>query len=154
MKKLLVPIIVVVTLLLGGGGTFAVMHFMAPASGPAKPVIVPPKPILFAATSDIVVTIPPDTGQPPSTYVQLTIEFATHDDKAPPAFDTLEPIIKADIINQMLSETSTGLQTQATRDDLVKKCLGIANAEMDKNANYTPPDPFFAAYITNLVIQN
>ncbi len=157
MKKLLLPIIIVVVLAIGIGATFGVLHFMHSGSSSktvAKPVVVPPKPIFFAQLPDVVVTIPPDTGQPASSYVQLGLQFATYDQTSLATFDELQPIIKADVINLMLSQTSAGLQSQADRDALTKSCQTIVNNVMTKNANYTPANPFFAAYITNLVIQD
>jgi flagellar basal body-associated protein FliL len=158
MKKLLLPIIAVVVLAIGIGATFGVLHFMHSGSSKTAakpvPVVVPPKPIFFAQLPDVVVTIPPDTGQPASSYVQLGLQFATYDQNSLATFDELQPIIKADVINLMLSQTSAGLQSQADREALTKSCQAIVNSVMTKNANYTPANPFFAAYITNLVIQD
>jgi flagellar basal body-associated protein FliL len=86
--------------------------------------------------------------------VQLGIQFATYDQNSLTTFDELQPIIKADIINLMLNETSAGLQTPQVRADIVKNCQNIANSVMSQSANYTPANPFYAAYITNLVIQD
>jgi flagellar basal body-associated protein FliL len=153
----MLPIAVVLALLLGIGGTFGVMHFLMPApkadaSKPAPPP--PPKPIFFAEIPDVVVSIPPEAGQPASSYVQLGVQFSTYDEKALTTFAELQPIIKASIINLMLNETSAGLQTPAGRADIVKNCQNIANTVMNNSANYTPANPFFGAYITNLVIQD
>jgi flagellar basal body-associated protein FliL len=146
---------VVLLLALAGGGTFAFLTMSAkPAdkSAVAKPVA--PKPIFFAALNDLVVSIPENAGDPPTSYAQLAIQFSTFDANAVTSFTALEPIIKSQIINVMLNQTGKSLTDPAARATLLKNCLDISNAALDKDANYTPPDPFTAAYITNLVVQN
>jgi flagellar basal body-associated protein FliL len=143
-----------VVLLAGGGGTFAFLEMGHKSAGPAKPVAVPPKPIVFAALPDLVVSIPDDTGDPPSSYVQLTLQFATTDPNAVTAFTNLQPIIKAQIISLLMNETGKTLADPAGRDTLTKNCLAISNTVLTKSAGYTPANPFSAAYITNLVVQN
>jgi len=148
--------IVVVTALIGIGGTVGAMSFLghgnsAPAKPPPPP---PPKPTLFAVVDDITVSIAPDTGQPPTSYLQFGIQFGTTDPNALIVFAQLQPIIKSDIINLLLNETSHALQDPQARADLVKNSLDICNEVLSQKANYTPANPFNAAYITTLVTQD
>jgi flagellar basal body-associated protein FliL len=159
-KTLIMAGIVVAAIGAGAGGTFAVMTFLMPhpdkaseaTAAKAKPA--PPKQVYFAELNDVVVSIPADTGQPASSFVQFGVQFATYDQNAVTTFAELQPIIKADIINLMLNETAKALQNQATRSDLAKSCLDISNTVLSRNASYTPANPFTAAYITNLVVQD
>jgi len=157
-KTLMLAGIVVVAVGAGVGGTLGVMlllpHHAAAPAGPAKPMVVPPKPIYFAEMNDVVVSIPQDSGDPSSSFVQFGVQFATYDPNALTSFDELQPIIKSDIISLLMNETGKQLQDPATRADLVKSCLDIANNVLNRNANYTPPSPFTAGYITNLVVQD
>jgi flagellar basal body-associated protein FliL len=161
-KTLIMAGIVVGAIAAGAGGTFAVMTMLMPQHSPAsdaaaaaaKAKAAPPKQIYFAELTDVVVSIPADTGQPPSSFVQFGVQFATYDQNAVTTFAELQPIIKADIINLMLNETAKSLQDQGTRSDLAKSCLDISNTVLSRNASYTPANPFTAAYITNLVVQD
>jgi len=144
----------IVVLLAGGGGAFAYLELNQKPAAPAKPVALPPKPIVFAALPDLVVSIPDDAGDPPSSYVQLTLQFATTDPNAVTAFTNLQPIIKSQIISLLMNETGKTLADPAGRDTLTKNCLAISNTVLTKSAGYTPANPFSAAYITNLVVQN
>jgi flagellar basal body-associated protein FliL len=125
----------------------------APAQAAALP-LPPPKQIYFADLSDITVSIPPDSGEPATSYVEFGIQFSTYDQNALTTFDEMQPIIKSDIINLLMNETSRGLQDPQTRADLLKSCLDISNTVMAHSANYPPPPPFSAAYITDLVVQD
>jgi len=148
--------VVVIGVAIGGAlGVMALMSHGATNAHAAKPkpVVVPPKPILFAQLGDIVVSVPTDTGAPASSFVQFAIQFATTDPNAVTSFTALQPIIKANVISLLMNETGSSLQQAATRDALLKNCLGIANNVLNKSAGYTPPSPFTAAYITNLVVQ-
>jgi len=149
--------VVVVTAVIGIGATIGVMSYLnhGSTSGPAKPPPPPPpKPTLFAVVDDITVSIPPDTGQPPTSYLQFGIQFGTTDPNALIVFAQLQPIIKSDIINLLLNETSHALQDPQARADLMKNSLDICNEVLSQKANYTPANPFNAAYITNLVTQD
>jgi len=140
----------------GAGGMFGFLHFKPhPAGVTAAAVTVPaaPKTVYFADLSDVTVSIPPDTGEPATSYLEFGIQFSTTDQNALTAFDELQPIIKSDIINLLMNETSHSLQDPQTRADLIKSCLDISNNVLARNANYTPA-PFGAAYITNLVVQD
>ena len=137
----------------GVGGAVVFLHHGGKAAA-AKPVAVPPKPILFAELDNVVVSIPADAGEPATSYVQFGIQFATTNADAVTQFGALQPIIKADIINLMMNETQKTLQDPATRAALAKNCLGISNGVLAASANFTPPNPFSAAYITNLVVQD
>ncbi|GLR67538.1 hypothetical protein GCM10010909_22190 [Acidocella aquatica] len=136
----------------GGGGAVVYLHHGGKTAA-AKPVVVPPKPILFAELDNVVVSIPADVGDPATSYVQFGIQFATTNPDAVTQFGALQPIIKADIINLMMNETQKTLQDPATRARLAKNCLGISNSVLSGSANFTPANPFSAAYITNLVVQ-
>ena len=137
----------------GVGGAVAYLHHGGKTAA-GKPVAGPPKPILFAELDNVVVSIPADTGDPATSYVQFSIQFATTDPDAVTQFSALQPIIKADIINLMMGETQKALQDPAARTTLAKNCLGISNGVLASNADFTPANPFSAAYITNLVVQD
>ncbi len=137
----------------GVGGAVMYLHHGAPTAA-NKPVVVVPKPIYFADLDNVVVSIPADAGDPATSYVQFGIQFATTDPNAVTEFTALEPIIKADVINLMMNETQKTLQDPAARVALTKSCLGISNSVLSASANYTPANPFTAAYITNLVVQD
>lgn len=156
-KTLILAGMFVVAMGAGVGGTFTAMklfsHGKTATAIPVKAVVVP-KPIFFAQISDVVVSIPDDTGAPPSAFVQFAVQFASYDQNALTSFDQLQPIIKADIINLLMNETGKSLADPAARAELQNGCLGIANTVLNHSANYTPPSPFTAAYITNLVVQD
>lgn len=155
MKKIILIAVGAVVLLAGGiGGTvaFLTMGHHNNAATPAAPP--PPKPIYFAQLDDIVVSVPADTNDSTGSYIQITLQFSTFDQKAVTTFTNLQPIVKAQIINMLMAQTAKSLITPSTHDALSKHCLDIANKVLNANANYTPPNPFTAAYITNLVEQN
>lgn len=150
-----------VVAVLGAGGTFAAMEFLH-LGGPkaaAKPVVLPPKPILFAVLAVPAVSISPDTGSPASSFVDFGIQFSTTDPAALVTFTSLQPIIQSAIINLLLAETATQLQDPAVRTALIASSLAAANGILLKNG-YAPPapappaPPFSAAYITQLTVQN
>jgi flagellar basal body-associated protein FliL len=155
MKKIILIAAGTVVLLAGGvGGTIAFLtlgHHNNTATPAAPP---PPKPIYFAQLNDVVVSVPADTNDPTSSYIQITLQFSTFDQNAVTTFTNLQPIIKAQVINLLMSQTAKSLTAPSTHDALSKTCLDIANKVLNTSANYTPPNPFTAAYITNLVEQN
>lgn len=157
MKKIIL-IAIPVILLLAGGGVFAALtltphkHAAIQNTAPAKPA--PPKPLYFAAIDDIVVSIPDDAGNPPSDFLQFGMQFSTYDPNAVTAFTQLQPIIKSGLIGLLLNQTGKSLEDPASRDTLSQKGLALVNAVLTRNAGYTPANPFIAAYITNLVVQN
>jgi flagellar FliL protein len=158
MKKIILIAVAAVVLLGGGGaGVFVYLSMQqkpstAAAAKPAKPV--PPKPIFFAQLGDIVVTVPADSSDPTASFVQITLQLGSFDPNAVADFDNLQPIIKAQVITLLMSQTAKQLMDTSTHPALTKSVLDIANHVLDTSANYTPPNPFTAAYITNLVEQN
>ncbi|MBB5373730.1 flagellar basal body-associated FliL family protein [Acidocella aromatica] len=155
MKKIILIAAGAVVLLAGGiGGTvaFLTLGHHHNAATPAAPA--PPKPIYFAQLNDVVVSVPADSNDPASSYIQITLQFSTFDQNAVTTFTNLQPIIKAQVINLLMSQTAKSLTDPSTHDALSKNCLDIANTVLNSAANYTPPNPFTAAYITNLVEQN
>ncbi|WP_298222531.1 flagellar basal body-associated protein FliL [Acidocella sp.] len=152
MKKIILAAVGALVLLGAGGGTVAYLH-MKHHAGPPKPP--PPKPILFAELDNLVVSVPVDSsGQSGQAYVQFSIEFASTDPKALVGFNGLKPIIKAKTINLLMTQTAKQLMDPSTHAALAKNCTAIANQVLDKSAAFTPPNPFTAAYITNLVEQD
>lgn len=145
-------------LALGGGGTFAAMKLLAPhgksAGATAAAPAPPPKPIFFADLSNIVVSIPPQAGQPATSYVEFDMQFSTYDSAALTSFATYQPIIKADIINLLMNETGDQLQDPKIRTGLIQNCLNISNDVLKQNGVTAQSPAFAAAYITNLVIQD
>ncbi len=152
MKKILFAVLGVVVILGGAGGTWAYLHFHSLAKS-AKPA--PPKPIYFAHLDNLVVSVPADsTGQSGQAYVQFSVEFASTDPQAVAAFTNLQPIITAQVINLLMSQNAAQLMNPAAHTALAKNCLDIANGVLNKSAAYSPPNPFSAAYITNIVQQD
>jgi flagellar basal body-associated protein FliL len=158
-SKLVVVVAAMVAILAGIGGTLGVQRYLlhpatASAAKPAHPVAQPPKPIYFADLADVVVSVPPQAGAQATSYVDFDMQFATNDAKAPVDFSALQPIIKAEIVNLVMNQTSAALQEPATRAGLIQQCLAIANNVLAKDAIPNTPPPFYAAYITSLVIQD
>lgn len=153
LKKILIFGGIALVVLGGGVGGAVVFLHHGSKTAAAKPV-APPKPIVFAELDNVVVSIPADVGQPATSYVQFGIQFATTDPDAVTAFTSLLPIVKADVINLMMNETQKTLQDPATRSKLAANCLAAANEVLEKSAGFKPMNPFTAAYITNLVVQD
>jgi flagellar basal body-associated protein FliL len=158
MNKLVTAGVIVLAIAIGAGATFGVMHFLqtsgaAHAHGTAKDN-AHPKPIYFADLSSIVVSVPPQAGAPATSYVQIGMQFATHDKQALESFNTLQPIIKSQVINLLMNETSAALQNPTTRAELIQNSLNVANEVLAKDAGKAGDNPFDAAYITNLVVQD
>jgi flagellar basal body-associated protein FliL len=159
---------VAVVAVLGAGGTFAAMHFLHSGGTKtvAKPVVLPPKPILFAVLTIPAVSISPEAGSPASSFVDFGIQFSTTDPNALVSFTALQPIIQSAVINLLLNETSTQLQDPKVRSQLIVDSLAVANSVLLKNGYALPaavptgatPDPsappFTAGYITDLVVQD
>jgi flagellar basal body-associated protein FliL len=141
----------------GVGGTMGVQQWLAHASGAtataasAKPA--PPKPIYFADLSDVVVSLPPQAGEPATSFVQFDMQFSTYDQSALASFSTVQPIVKAQIINLLMGETGDALQDPNVRTTLIQNCLDAANNILKKNTGAATA-PFNAAYITSLVVQD
>ena len=154
LKKILIFGGIALAVIGGGvGGAVVFLHHGGKAAA-AKPVAAPPKPILFAELDNVVVSIPADAGEPATSYVQFGIQFATTNPDAVTQFGALQPIIKAAIINLMMNETQKTLQDPATRSRLAANCLALSNEVLGKSGGFKPADPFTAAYITNLVVQD
>src|SRR6516165_7809097 len=153
MKKIIL-IAAGAAILLGGGigGTFYFLSAQHPSA--SKAVAPLPKPIYLAQLGDLIVTVPADVDDSTTAYVQITLQFASFDTNAVNEFSNLQPIIKSEIITLLMQKTAKSLMDPTTHDALLKSCLGIANQVLDKSANYAPPNPFIAAYITNIVEQN
>jgi flagellar basal body-associated protein FliL len=156
LNKLIIIGGIVAVLAAGGvGGTMEVMsvlHHRAMAA--AKPAVPAPKPIFFAELADVVVSVPTASDDPTSAFVQFAVQFSTFDPNAGATFSALQPIIKSEIISLLMNQTGKSLQDPATRAALAKNSLAIANSVLARSANYTPANPFTAAYITNLVVQD
>lgn len=156
-KILMTGGIVVLAAGAGAGGMFGVMHFMSQTAQTVPPAMPHPQPkqqIYFAELSDILVSMPPQAGQPSTSYVEFGLQFSTYDQSALTSFATLQPIIKSEIINLLMNQTSSSLQDPAMRAALVKDCLDISNGVLMKDSNPSTTPPFDAAYISNLVVQD
>ncbi len=153
MKRMIIfGVLPVVLLAAAGGGVFAYLSISHPHK-PASVMADTPKPLLFAALSDVVVSVPADNGDTASSFVQFAVQFATTDPGAISNFTALQPIIKSEIINLLMNETGKSLGDPGARATLVKNCLATANSVLAHNGGALPA-PFTAAYITNLVVQN
>jgi len=158
-KVLLVVLIVLLAIAASVGGTLGVTEYLhhanaATMASGAPPKAPPPKALYFATLSDVTVSIPPQAGAASTSYVEFSVQLSTYDQNALVTFEELQPIIKSAVITLLMNETSQTLQDPQTRVDLTKGCLHIANDVLDRNASYSPPNPFGAAYITNLVVQD
>jgi flagellar basal body-associated protein FliL len=158
LKILVIVLAVILAIVASVGGTLAVtsyMHHATPtvASGEA-PKPLPPKPVFFATLTDVTVSIPPQVGAAATSYVAFSVQLSTYDQNALTTFEELQPIIKAAVITLLMNETSQSLQDPQTRVDLTKGCLHIANDVLARSASFSPANPFSAAYITNLVVQD
>lgn len=155
MKKIILIAAGAVVLLAGGiGGTVAFLtlgHHNNTTKSSEPP---PPMPIYFAQLNDVVVSVPADTNDLTTSYIQITLQFSTFDQNAVTTFTNLQPIITAQVINLLMSQTAKSLTDPGTHDALSKHCLDIANKVLNTTASYNPPNPFTATYITNLVEQN
>jgi flagellar basal body-associated protein FliL len=148
--------VAVVALGVGTGAAFGVMHFLGGTVTSAHAATQAPQkaaPIFFAQLDDITVSMPPEAGQPADSYVDIGIQFSTHDQKAVDAFTTLEPIVKANVLALMMAQNTQGLQSEPARSAIIAQCLDIANNVVEKNANYQTA-PFINGYITNLMVQS
>jgi flagellar basal body-associated protein FliL len=161
MNKLVMACVIILAIVAGAGVMLGVMHFLPMGGADHAEAMAKtdnsahPQSIFFAELPDVVVSIPPQAGAPATSYVQIGMQFSTHDHRAVDSFTTLQPIIKSQVINLLMSETSAALQDPATRALLVQNCLNIANGVLAKNAGGKSTDkPFDAAYITNLVVQD
>jgi len=143
--KLVVKIVaaVGVVAVLGAGGTYAAMHFLHAGGhkSAAKPVVLPPKPILFADLAIAAASIAPDANSSGSSFATVDIQFTTTDPNALVSFTALQPIIKSAVLNLLLSETSTQLQDTALRATLIANSLAVANSILLKNGYAPSPAP-------------
>jgi flagellar basal body-associated protein FliL len=155
-KIVLIGGIVVALAAAGVGGTMGAMSYLhhRAALAAAKPVVAAPKPIFFAELADVVVSVPTASDDPTSAFVQFAVQFSTYDPNAGATFSALQPIIKSEIISLLMNQTGKSLQDPATRAALAQNSLAIVNTVLARNANFTPANPFTAAYITNLVVQD
>lgn len=154
MKKLIL-ISVALLVLLGGAGGAAAYFFLFHHAPKAAAKLPPPKPIFFAQLNNLVVTVPADsTGQSGQAYIQFSVQFSSTDQKAVAMFDALQPIVESETIALLMSKNAKQLMDPSTHAALAGNCLGIANKVLNKSAGFTPPDPFTAAYITNIVQQD
>jgi flagellar basal body-associated protein FliL len=154
MKKIILIAAGAAVVLSCGIGTAAYLTMSHHSTKTAKAVPAPPKPIYFAQLADIVVSVPTDTNDSSNAYVQMTIQFSTFDQNAVTTFTNLEPIIKSQIISLLMAQTAKSLIDPGTHAALTKQCLDISNHVLNASANYNPPNPFTAGYITNLVEQD
>lgn len=146
--------LVAVALCIGAAGAFFGAQFLANLRGSAQAATIQkPRPTYFAQLNDIIVSVPPAPGQPATSYVDFGIQFATHDPNAVTAFTSLQPIVQSKILSVLMAQTGQSLQDQSTRAEIALQCLDIANAVVEKNANFTT-NPFADGYITNLVVQD
>jgi flagellar basal body-associated protein FliL len=143
-----------VLLLAGGGGGYAYYTLSYRPGIQAKPVAVLPKPLVFASIPDIVVSVAADNTDPTTSFVQLTLQFATTNPDALNSFAAVQPIIKSQIISLLMSETVKSLSDPAIRATLVQNCLKISNTAVNISGNFTPKAPFTTGYITSFVVQN
>lgn len=153
-KILVIAGVAVLGLGAAAGGTVAALQFWPHKNTvQAPPPPPPPKPLYFTDVASVTVSIPPDTGSPPTSFVQVGVQFSTYDQTAVASFMALQPIIKADIIGVLMGQTGNSLADPKTRDAITQSCLNISNKVLAQNANFKTTPAFSAAYITNLVVQ-
>jgi flagellar basal body-associated protein FliL len=139
----------------GGGGGYYFMQGKEKLNrgGITKEVVVK-KPLFFAELSDIIVSVPSDSGSSDQDYIQLTVQFSTVDQNAVTDFGEIQPIIKAKIISLLMAKTVKSIMDPKNQNSLSDQMLAITNDTVIKSVNYNLGDPFMGAYITNLVEQN
>lgn len=170
MKKIVIALVAVL-ILLGGGGGGAYFYFFKMKHHETHATLSPPKPIVFAQINDLVVSVLTATpaaagnggdasnssnvsGASNQAFIELSVQFATTDPKAIDSFNALLPIIQAETVNMLMKQSAEQLMNPDTHSKLSLALLAIANGVLDKNQNFTPPNPFTAAYITNIVQQD
>ena len=156
MKKLIIAILaIVIVILLCGGGAAYYFLFYHHSNGSKTVHVEKPKPILFAELSNLVASVPKSSSDTSDqVYVQMSIQFATTDPKALVAFTTMLPIIQSKMLTLLMQQKADQLMNPQNHDSLSKSLLSVVNQVLDKNAGFTPADPFSAAYITNIVEQD
>lgn len=155
MKKILIAVIAVIVLLCGGGGAAYYFLVYNHKDGGKTVKIEKPKPILFAEISNLVVSVPKSaTDLSDQVYVQMSIQFATTDKKAPASFTTMLPIIQSKMLTLLMQQNADQLMNPKNHNALSKNLLSVVNQVLDKSAGFTPQNPFSAAYITNIVEQD
>jgi flagellar basal body-associated protein FliL len=112
-------------------------------------------PLSFATIPKFVVSLPATADTPGDSYIQLGFAFATHDPKAVDAFDKYQPIIKADLILDLMQRSgdfSSGSST-AKRQNVIKGTLDIVNAVIHQEEPALGTAAFQGAYLTDFVAQ-
>lgn len=170
MKKIIIAVVVAIILIgaVGGGGYFYFFKLKHHSDGKtASAPMGPPKPLLFAQLSNLVVSVP-QTGPDPASagadaaaasppnqvFVQLSVQFATTAPKAVTSFNALLPIIQADMVSLLMKQTATELMNPDTHKQLSVDFLAIVNGVLAQNQYFKPQNPFTAAYITSIVQQD
>lgn len=152
MKKIIFVLIAAFVLLccVGGAGFYFKIYSHTGSKHTEKL-----KPILFAQIKNLVVSVPQNSESPSNqVYVELSVQFATTDQKAISSFNNLLPIIQAKIISMLMEKQAVQLMDPKTHQDLSKNLLFIANEVLEKNDGFSMGGPFSAAYITNIVEQD
>ncbi|HQT63578.1 MAG: hypothetical protein B7Z75_07000 [Acidocella sp. 20-57-95] len=156
-RRVKILIIAVVMLVVTAALAIGAFIFLHRSGGPNPPAAVAaqstPKPLFFTDILDITVSLPPAAALPPTAFVQLGLQFSTYDPGVIAQYSQVQPIIKANIISLLMTETSNSLAEPQVRDDFVQKCLVMANQVLAKTSAAKTKAPFTAAYITNLVFQ-
>lgn len=168
MKKIIIAAVAAIILIGAAGGGAYFYFFKLKHHGDGKTAAVsaqPPKPLLFAQLTNLVVSVPqtasaPGAGDaseaspPNQVFIQLSVQFATTDPKAVASFNALLPIIQADMVSLLMKHTATDLMNPDTHRQLSADFLAIANGVLAQNQYFKPQNPFKAAYITSIVQQD
>jgi flagellar basal body-associated protein FliL len=112
-------------------------------------------PLSFATIPKFVVSLPATADTAGENYIQVGFAFATHNPKAVEAFDKYQPIIKADLILDLMQRAgdfSSGSST-AKRQTVIKGTLDIVNAVIVQEEPALGTTAFQGAYLTDFVAQ-
>lgn len=124
----------------------------AKAKVPAK---LPVARQVFVEIPKFVVTVPStsdsDAG---SAYLQLALSFMTEKKDAAADFDKLIPVIKSEIISDIMSSGMTlANKPMAMKSKIAADSLEAANKVVGESDSKVGPKPFFGCYITDYIIQ-
>lgn len=156
MKKMMIAVAAVflVVLLCGGGAAYYFIFYQHKSTNHFTKH-EKPKPILFAELTNFVVSVPKsESDLSDQVYVQMSIQFATTDPKALASFSAVLPIVQSRLLTMLMQQKADQIMNPKNHDALTKSLLSVVNQVLDKNAGFTPADPFSAAYITNIVEQD
>ena len=89
-----------------------------------------------------------------ASYAQIGLSFSSYNQKAVEAFESVRPIIKAEIISSVMAhadQVATG--SQAARKAIIASALADANKVVAQQDAKLGKSPFLGAYLTDFLLQ-